>query len=319
MKLLGDRPDYAQLAHQLSGDAVATPGYLVLLVGAALMASFGLEQNSAATIIGAMVVAPMMLPIRSLGFGLLRFGAPAQRAFGTLASSIAAVIALGAVVGAVAGRPDFGSEILSRTSVTFLGLGVAIVGGVLSALSRLSHDSNLSDSLIGVGISVSLVPPLCTVGIMLAAGEWFFAWNALLLFLTNVTGIALACMVVFWFAGYGSDVRRRTYAGSAVFVALLASLSPSLYLAGSRARQESAVTAFLNARAGTFIPGILQVESTSVGWKAVPPRVTAVIRVERKPSIAQVRRLNEALDDRLGGRYALFVFADPAVSVPLDR
>jgi uncharacterized hydrophobic protein (TIGR00271 family) len=315
-KPLGSDVKAAQLTQQLDEDVQLDRGYIVLLVGAALMAAIGLEQNSASTIIGAMVVAPLMLPIRALGYGLLHFGKLVPHALRTLVLSILIIIPLSALVGLASGRPEFGTEILSRTNVTFLALGVAVVGGSLSALSRIWHDSKVTDSLIGVGISVSLVPPLCTVGITLAAGEWFYAWNAFLLFFTNFVGIALACMIVFWLAGYQTEVRSRAYAGLAVFVILLTSICPSLYMAGSRARQESSAAAFINSGIGTYIPTTLAVESVIVNWKTAPASVTATIHSEHKPTAAQVRSLNDALNAYLRHEYKLVVVADPAVAVP---
>lgn len=311
-----DQPQAAELTLQLDQDVRLDRSYLALLVGAALMAAIGLEQNSAATIIGAMVVAPLMLPIRALGYGLLRFGPTVPRALRTLVLSILIIIPLSAAVGWASGRPEFGSEMLSRTSVTFLALGVAIVGGTLSALSRVWRDSKVTDSLIGVGISVSLVPPLCAVGIALQAGQWLDAWNAFLLFFTNLVGIALACMIVFWLAGYQSDVRWRAYAGLGVFLVLLASICPFLYVAGSQARQQNGIAAFITSDTKAYIPTTLAIESTAVTWKPTPPKVTATIQSERKPTAAQVKQLNDALNAHLGHAYDLVVVADPAVPVP---
>jgi uncharacterized hydrophobic protein (TIGR00271 family) len=315
VKLRGDPPKVEHLTQQLLEDSQLDRGYLVLLIGAALMASIGLEQNSAATIIGAMVIAPLMLPIRALGYGLLRFGPLVPHALRTLILSIAIIVPLSAIVGWASNRPEFGTEILSRTSVTFLALWVAIVGGVLSALSRVTHDSKLTDSLIGVGISVSLVPPLCTVGITLGAGRWLYAWNAFLLFFTNFVGIALACMVVFWLAGYQTQVRWRAYAGLGVFVVLLAAICPSLYVAGSHARQRSVVASFIDRTVHAYIPDTIAVESTNVVWEEAPPNVTVTIRSEHAPAAAQVKRLNEALNAYLGRNYGLTVVADLATSV----
>jgi uncharacterized membrane protein len=129
--------DVAELRAQLREDANMDASYHALLVVSAIMASLGLEQNSVATIIGAMVVAPLMLPIRALGFALLRLDRQMLReSVLVLVASVTALIALGATAGWLSNRPEFGSEILSRTEVTFLGLGVALAGGVLAALSR---------------------------------------------------------------------------------------------------------------------------------------------------------------------------------------
>ena len=316
MKQFRDRPQVAQLTEVLEQDVKLDRAYLALLVGSGLMAAIGLEQNSTVTVIGAMVVAPLMLPIRALGCGLLRFGPRVPDALRTLVTSILIIVPLSALVGLVSDRPEFGTEILARTSVTFLALGVAFVGGTLSALSRVWRDSKVTDSLIGVGISVSLVPPLCVVGIALAAGQWVYAWGAFLLFFTNFVGIALACMVVFWLTGYQSAVRWRGYAGLVVFLVLLASICPSLYVAGSRARQQNNISAFINGQTGTFIPTPLAIEPVTVDWTLKPAKVTVRIHSAQKPTTAQVQRLNRALDARLGHEYTLTVVADPAVAVP---
>lgn len=130
-----------------------------------------------------------------------------------------------------------GTEILSRSGVSFLGLGVALAGGALSALSRAWNDPKIADSLIGVGISVALVPPLCTVGITLAYRDASDALGAGLMFLTSLVGIALAGMIVFWASGYGARARWRAYAGLAVFAVLLAVIAPILGETGLKQRE----------------------------------------------------------------------------------
>jgi uncharacterized hydrophobic protein (TIGR00271 family) len=170
------------LQAQLLEDARLDGSYCALLVVAAIVASLGLEQNSAATIIGAMVVAPLMQPIRAFGYALLCFKGGLIRTFLlTLVASAVTVVLIGMAVGYLSFRPEFGSEILSRTSVTFLGPGVAIAGGVLAALSRTERNSKITDSLVGVGISVSLVPPLSAVGITLSQGDWYDVAGALMI------------------------------------------------------------------------------------------------------------------------------------------
>lgn len=305
-----------KLQGQMRADAKLDASYCALLVVAAIVASLGLEQNSAATIIGAMVVAPLMLPIRALGFGLVRFErATLREALLTLLISIAAVIALGAVAGALSFRPEFGSEILARTGVTFLGLGVALAGGVLAALSRTQHDSKITDSLVGVGISVSLVPPLCTVGITLSQGAWHDSLGAMLLFLTNLVGISLACAAVFYFTGYAASQRWRTAAGFGVFALMVAAISPALGQAGYRARQLSNLQNFLSNNAPKYLSSVVGVESTTIDWNADPAEITTIVRSPRPPSKEAVRRLNDTVNERFKYGYRMTVVQDPAVTV----
>jgi uncharacterized hydrophobic protein (TIGR00271 family) len=301
---------------RLSADATVDRDYLVLLIAAAIVASLGLEQNSPATIIGAMVVAPLMLPIRALGYGLIRFDAAILgRSLLTLVSSILLVIAIGAAVGWISQRPEFGTEITSRTSVTFLGLAVALAGGTLAGLSRSLGESKITDSLVGVGISVSLVPPLCSVGITFAYGIVPDALGAFMLFLTNLVGISLACGVVFVVTGNASKQNWRTAAGFAAFAAAVAAISPVLAQAGYRAKQLSAVENFMVTRAGAFVPSLVSVESTQIAWAGAPYEILTTVRTRRTPTRAQVRALNDAVNRELPEKYHLTLVVDPAVTI----
>ncbi len=308
------------LRETLEADGRADRDFAALLLVAAIVASLGLEQNSPATIIGAMVVAPMMLPIRALGYALLQFDRRLiWHAARTILGSVAAILVIGAIVGWVSRRPEFGSEILSRTSVTFLGLCVAIAAGTLAGLSRALNHSKITDALVGVGISVSLVPPLCAAGITMAYGAWFESAGALAIFVTNLVGISLACAVVFACTGYAPQRRWNAVAGFAVFACAVAAISPVLGEAGYRARQVSAIEHFLATHSSRFAPSVLAVESTTVSWKAEPYALLVLVRAPRVPTGEEVRRLNDAIDRETGQHYAVTVVADPAITVTPSR
>jgi uncharacterized hydrophobic protein (TIGR00271 family) len=308
--------EVAVLDGKLRSDARIDRAYLALLVVASIVASLGLEQNSTATIIGAMVVAPLMLPIRALGFGVLRLDRHVfVPSLVTLCASIAIIVGIGALVGRLSDRPEFGSEILSRTSVTFLGLAVAIAGGVLAGLSRTEWDSKITDSLIGVGIAVSLVPPLCAVGITLSYGAYYESAGALMIFLTNMVGISFACMLAFWATGYGHEARWRVVTGLAIFAAAIAALTPALTTAGRQAREFSHIGNFLNDRIRTYLPSAIKVESVEVSWKTQPHEIEAIVRSERAPTRDEVRALNDALNRNLEEPARIIIVQDPAASV----
>jgi uncharacterized hydrophobic protein (TIGR00271 family) len=303
------------LHDQLLAEAGVDGDYVALIVVSSVVAALGLEQNSAATIIGAMVVAPLMLPIRALGYGLLRFdGAIIAKALVTISASVALTVGIGTIVGWVSQRPEFGSEILSRTSVTFLGLGVALAGGTLAGLSRSLRRSRITDSLVGVGISVSLVPPLCATGILLAYAHWSESSGAFMIFLTNLIGISLACAIVFWFSGHAVQ-GWRTPAGMVVFAVAVLAILPVLAQAAYRARQISIIEAFLARHGIEYLPSLVTVEGTSVTWSRDPAEVITIVRSQNVPTREQVRKLNKALNDEIGKQYHLSIVADPAVTI----
>jgi uncharacterized hydrophobic protein (TIGR00271 family) len=177
--------------------------FSVLLVLAAIIATAGLIANSVASIIGAMIIAPLMGPIVGIALGIVT-GLPrrtvqslAVAAIGSVATILVGV-ALGAWLATSPGVPN-NSEIVGRTSPTIIDLVVALAAGAAGAYA--ASNSKVADSLPGVAIAISLVPPLDTAGILLSAGEPSAAAGALLLFTTNFVSIVLAACVVFVLTG----------------------------------------------------------------------------------------------------------------------
>lgn len=304
------------LAEQMLSDATFDRAYAALFIAAAIMSGLGLEQNNAVTIIGAMVISPVMLPVRALGFGLLRMDrAIIARASLNLALTVVLAILLGAAIAALAQRPELGSEITSRETVTFLGLGVAIAGGGLAGLSRVWTDAKILDSLVGVGISVSLLPPLNVAGIFALYGAWHDALGALSIFWVNLVGIGFACAIVFGFSGFVPLERWRWRLGLAAFVVAIVTLAPTLWNTGYHIRQLSFIENYLHQNISTYLPSVSAIESTAIVWKEKPPIVTVLIRSGRTPTRAEARRLNEAINENSGGSYKLTLVTDPAITV----
>jgi uncharacterized hydrophobic protein (TIGR00271 family) len=175
--------------------------YVVLLVLAAFIASFGLYQDSVASIIGAMVVAPLGGAIMAFAGALVTARGRWQWISGAEALlGAAGVIAIGYAVSFV--LPDIlelTPSLQARTSPGLLDLGVALAAGAAGAYVTVRRTG--TDALPGVAIAVSLVPPLATVGICLELGRPDDAAGALLLFLTNFAAIVVAACIVFTLSG----------------------------------------------------------------------------------------------------------------------
>lgn len=190
--------------------------FSALLVLSTTIAAFGLLANSAAVVIGAMLVAPLMTPMLALASSLIyaemrRFiGSLMLIVFGTVAS-----IAVGWLVASIASggitADAFDSEILSRTSPSLLDLGIAIAAGLAGGYV-LTHKGS-SSSLPGVAIAVALVPPLATVGVTLRLGAPDFARGALLLYTTNLVAIVLSASLVMLVSGFIPDHVRELARG----------------------------------------------------------------------------------------------------------
>jgi uncharacterized hydrophobic protein (TIGR00271 family) len=166
----------------------------VLLFLATVIATAGIIANSTATVIGAMIIAPLMTPIMATTAALtMGQVARASRALALVAIGVVFVISLSALLGwFYTGVLDFASnpQITGRVSQTIVDLVAALASGAAGAYCMSRED--ISDSLAGVAIAISLVPPLCVVGLSLQASHWSDAGGAFLLFVTNFLAILLA-------------------------------------------------------------------------------------------------------------------------------
>ena len=165
--------------------------FWVLLVLAGVIATAGVVADSTATVIGAMIVAPLMTPI--LGVALNLVLADRNRLIRSAALVIGgalAVAAIGFLFGSIGHPLDqyaSNSQVAARISPRLIDLIAALATGTVGAFALVRSD--ISDTLPGVAIAISLVPPLAVVGLLLEVGRYADAEQAALLFGTNVAAI----------------------------------------------------------------------------------------------------------------------------------
>jgi uncharacterized hydrophobic protein (TIGR00271 family) len=206
--------------------------FTVLLFLSTVIAVQGVIEDSTATVIGAMIIAPLMNPILGTTAALVMGNGPrAWRSFLLVVSGTLGVIVVAAMFGALAVHVvDFSanSQITGRVTPRLVDLIVALAAGTAGAFAMSRDD--VADSLPGVAVSIALVPPLCVVGISLSGGEWDHAMGALVLFLTNLLSILLAGGAMFALLGLGKAAtdgtsqldERRAYGVIALGVMLVA-------------------------------------------------------------------------------------------------
>ena len=189
----------------------SSPGfdYLVLIILSCTIATFGLLIDSAAVIIGAMLVAPLMSPILGLSMASISgFSRLFRRSLIAILQGTGLAVVLSAVIAFLSYRLPYGElaqisgEVLARTSPSPIDLGIALSGGAAAAYA-LAHP-RLSAALPGVAIATALMPPLCTVGIGIAFNEGSIVLGASLLFITNLVAISFAGVVTFALMGFGA-------------------------------------------------------------------------------------------------------------------
>lgn len=210
--------------------------FWLLLCLAAVIAAAGVVGDSTATVIGAMIVAPLMTPILGTVLAVVLLDRTnLARSIALVVAGAAAVIAIGWVVGlAVAPHiaAEVNSQVAARVHPRLIDLVAALATGAVGAIALARSD--ISDTLPGVAIAISLVPPLAVVGLTLESGATDEALGALLLFGTNVAAILLSgvvVMAIYRVSGHATvtspkDHRRRREAIALVAVGTLAVAIP---------------------------------------------------------------------------------------------
>jgi uncharacterized hydrophobic protein (TIGR00271 family) len=184
-----------------TGGGVRTGRFWALQAMAIVIATMGLSANSAAVVIGAMLVAPLMTPIMAVATALA-LGWP-QRALWPLAGVVlasAGSIGLAWLLHSMVPASQVTDEILARTSPDVRDLLVALAAGAAGGLGTARQD--VSATLPGVAVAVALVPPLAAVGACLELGRADLASGAMLLYATNLVAIVLAGILVLLWCGF---------------------------------------------------------------------------------------------------------------------
>ena len=206
--------------------------FFALIVFSSSIAAMGLINDSAAVVIGAMLVAPLLTPIMAVSSAVAEAWPRRQlESLAIVLGGALAAIGVGWLTAALTPRVGPGAilsgEILARTNPNLLDLGIAIAAGAAGAY--ITVRSEAGSALPGVGIAVALIPPLATVGITLYADQSTLAGGAAVLFVTNLAAMVLAGAITFMVAGFvasGESLRQRRYALAFVIVLVLAVAIP---------------------------------------------------------------------------------------------
>lgn len=290
------------MRESLIDDSELSLNYIVLIISSCLIATFGLLINSAAVIIGAMIIAPLMQPLRGLSFATLEGDAKLLRqSFSAIAAGTLIALTCSWLVGIIIGLPEFGTEVLSRTEPTLIDLLIAIVAGGISGYSKIRP--SIGDAIPGTAISVALMPPVCVIGLTLSQGLWDYSWGAFLLYITNLIGINLACLIVYVFSGYaGSNELGRTLSWGvsiSLIVLLVLPLGISFWQLIQQAHINYSVQELLAIRSLLKREDI-ETTKTEISWRANPPTVTVDVQAENPIAPEEVAIVERSLLNQLG-------------------
>ena len=239
-----EEPDEDQIARDelvAAADSLApsTRTYVIMTVVSALIATAGLLLDSAAVVVGSMVIAPLVGPAMAASVGTVvndqeMFTRGVWLQISGLLLAIGTAFVFAFVVRHVNLVPPLADvtvvpEVRERVAPDFLSLVIAIGAGVAGIVSL---TTGVSAALVGVMIAVALIPPAATVGIGLAWGQLMVSLSSAVLVLVNVLSINLAALVVLWYSGYRpehwfrrSDAKRATIKRIGTLVVAIAVLS----------------------------------------------------------------------------------------------
>lgn len=293
-----------QIRTSLLAESNLEINYIVLILGSCLIATLGLLSDSAAVIIGAMIIAPLMLPIRGLAFGALEGNILLfRKATISIVTGTTFAIFLAWLVGLLVGFPEFGSEVLARSRPTLLDLGIAIAAGGISGFAKVQP--KIAETLAGTAIAVALMPPICVIGLGLSQANLALTMGATVLYLTNLLGITLACMVTFLITGCTRLHRARKPLIWTIILTTIITipLGVSFFQLTRQTRLEASLRRALLNKTITFQRLVLI--KSDVNWLTNPPQVRLNVRAKGVVTPRQVQLLEEFIAKEMGQQFQL--------------
>lgn len=219
---------------QAAKESVVFEGYNVwILICSIVVASIGLNMDSVAVVIGAMLISPLMGPIRGIGFGVGMNDLPLLKSSVKNFGVMVGISLVTSIIYFLITPIDVeNSQLLGRTEPNFLDAMIAFFGG-LAGIIAASNGKN--DTVInGVAIATALMPPLCTAGWGIANGEWTYFLGASYLFLLNSLFIALSTLVLLRYLRFpkreyvSAKIEKKVKNYIILFMVLI--ITPSAYL-----------------------------------------------------------------------------------------
>lgn len=209
---------------------------LWILACAIMVASVGLNVNSTAVIIGAMLISPLMSPIVGAGFALGTYDfVLLQKSLKNLLVATVVSLLVSTTYFFISPFKDVQSELLARTTPTIYDVLIAFFGGLVGVIATTRVEKG--NPIPGVAIATALMPPLCTAGYGLAIGNFSFFLGAFYLYTINCVFICIATFVIVKYLDYPIkaqvDEKRQRQIRYLVTILIVFMLLPSSYLAYS--------------------------------------------------------------------------------------
>ena len=234
IRLPRDKENIEITTENIKNGAVLTGVNLWVLVGAVFIASLGLNTNSTAVVIGAMLISPLMGPIMGLGLGLgTNDFTLVNKSIRNFLIMFVLSVTASSLFFLISPVKEAGSELLGRTSPTVYDVLIAFFGGMAGIIAGASKLRN-GNVIPGVAIATALMPPLCTMGYGISHLNWQYTAGAFYLFMINSVFIALATYFIVSLLNYPdveeSDPKRKKRLRIIIPFIIALMIAPSVYL-----------------------------------------------------------------------------------------
>ena len=270
LDLKSDIDDYDIIHKTIRNGIIFKGTNLWILVFAIIIASVGLNTNSTAVIIGAMLISPLMGPINGMGYSIATYDLLLfRRALKNFAFAVIASLVASTLYFSVSPLSTAHSELLARTSPTIYDVLIALFGGLAGIVGITSkHKGNI---IPGVAIATALMPPLCTAGFGLATAQFEYFFGALYLFTINTVFIGISSVLFSQFVDFPilKDVEpaRKQTINRWISVVSLITIIPSIYFGYLLVQKDR-----FNTRAGRLISSIGVIEGSYLLKHEVDPQ-----------------------------------------------
>lgn len=260
--LAADQAEYEEIEERIKSGIILRGTNMCILILAIFIASVGLNMNSTAVIIGAMLVSPLMGPIMGIGFAVANYDMNLLKRSATiLFFEVVVALTTSTIYFSLTPITTAGSELLARTSPAIWDVIIAICGGLAGMIGTTRKEK--SNIIPGVAIATALMPPLCTAGYGLAMGNLRYFAGAMYLFCINGIFIAISTMLITVFLRLPSrnkaneETKKQTV--KRVVLVAVAAIVPSLFLAADMVRNS-----VFDGNVANFVNQEFQFDNTQV-------------------------------------------------------
>lgn len=290
--------------------AVPNKDFFVMAALSTIIATYGLLTNNVAVIIGAMLVAPLMTPLLAIALGIVTNDRVLiLKSIEAEAKGVLLTVAIATFITLFSPQTLMTPEIMSRVSPTIFDLLIALAAGMAGAyaLSR----KGISESLVGVAMATSLMPPLAVVGIGIAMKSPAVAVGSALLFAANAVAICFIASIVFFVIGFarenGKADRKEIFGRITTIGAMMLLIAVPLGYIMLNLLHSSETTELIGEVLDSQISGWPNSEVVSYGFERKDAGVTvdAVIRTTRNVTQGDADEMRAALEKKLGRTVAL--------------